>query len=30
MVLLVIDTQEMIVTNELFQYKTFVNNMKQL
>lgn len=30
MVLLVIDTQELIVTNELFQYKTFVNNMKQL
>ena len=30
MVLLVVDTQEMIVTNELFQYETFVNNMKQL
>lgn len=30
MVLLVVDTQDMIVTNELFQYETFVNNMKQL
>ncbi|WP_186424053.1 isochorismatase family protein [Lacrimispora celerecrescens] len=30
MVLLVVDAQDMIVTNELFQYETFVNNMKQL
>ena len=30
MVLLVVDTQDMIVTNELFQYETLVNNMKQL
>ncbi len=30
MVLLVVDTQKMIVTSELFQYETFVNNMKQL
>lgn len=30
MVLLVVDAQDMIVINELFQYETFVNNMKQL
>jgi nicotinamidase-related amidase len=30
MVLLVVDTQDMIVTDELFQYETFVNNLKQL
>ncbi len=30
MVLLVVDAQDMIVTNQLFQYEIFVNNMKQL
>ncbi|GLC78301.1 cysteine hydrolase family protein [Lacrimispora brassicae] len=30
MVLLVVDTQDMIVKDELFQYETFVNNIKQL
>lgn len=30
MVLLIVDTQEMIVTKELYQYEKFVNNVKTL
>lgn len=30
MVLLVVDTQDMTVTNQLYQFETFVNNIRQL
>lgn len=30
MILLVVDTQDQIVTEELYQYETFVNNIKEL
>lgn len=30
MILLVVDTQDMIVTKELYQYETFISNVKQV
>jgi len=30
MVLLIVDTQDMIVTRELYEYEKFINNVKQL